>query len=400
MILADNGSPWYITGRQRPALRRRRAARAGRHHRPRPRGRRHDRAGQRALIPARQRRPPPTRTPATGASFAHDRTIDRHCRPSPASSTCTPDSRRRDPVRHLRSASARRSRPRSGPRRLRLARHRPRARRRRPKADLLGQPARDRARRRRRPSSGRSPASGCGSGARSTSARTGSWSRAWTSRSRPARRSRSCATRPTACAGSRSRRAAPGSASSATPRSRRSTSGSSGIIQIESPSAVEHAAEIAAIDGVDVLFVGPTDLSHSLGVPGRSTIRRYLDATRHVVAAAEAAGKAPGSCCATRRRCRATASSGSGSSASARTGRSSADGARAVLAATRPDRPRRAGQPPRSATSASSGVAGSGAPRGRGAVWATTTPTRISPAPSSWIGVKALIEDHERRARR
>ena len=42
-----------------------------------------------------------------------------------------------------------------------------------------------------------------------------------------------------------------------------------GIIQIESPSAVEHAPEIAAIDGVDVLFVGPTDLSHSLGVPGR-----------------------------------------------------------------------------------------------------------------------------------
>ena len=41
-----------------------------------------------------------------------------------------------------------------------------------------------------------------------------------------------------------------------------------GIIQIESPSAVEHAAEIAAIDGVDVLFVGPTDLSHSLGRPG------------------------------------------------------------------------------------------------------------------------------------
>ena len=42
-----------------------------------------------------------------------------------------------------------------------------------------------------------------------------------------------------------------------------------GIIQIESRSAVDHAAEIAAIDGVDVLFVGPTDLSHSLGHPGQ-----------------------------------------------------------------------------------------------------------------------------------
>ena len=55
-----------------------------------------------------------------------------------------------------------------------------------------------------------------------------------------------------------------------------------GIIQIESRSAVEHAAEIAAIDGVDVLFVGPTDLSHSLGIPGRFDDPVYLDALRHV----------------------------------------------------------------------------------------------------------------------
>ena len=67
-----------------------------------------------------------------------------------------------------------------------------------------------------------------------------------------------------------------------------------GIIQVESPSAVEHAAEIAAIDGVDVLFVGPTDLSHSLGVPGRFDDPRYLDALRAVTAATEAAGKTAG----------------------------------------------------------------------------------------------------------
>ena len=67
-----------------------------------------------------------------------------------------------------------------------------------------------------------------------------------------------------------------------------------GIIQIESPSAVEHAAEIAAIDGVDVLFVGPTDLSHSLGIPGRFDDSAYLDALRHVATSAEAAGKAAG----------------------------------------------------------------------------------------------------------
>src|SRR6478752_1036858 len=67
-----------------------------------------------------------------------------------------------------------------------------------------------------------------------------------------------------------------------------------GIIQIESRSAVEHVAEIAAIDGVDVLFVGPTDLSHSLGVPGRFDDPTYLDALRRVTAAADAAGKAAG----------------------------------------------------------------------------------------------------------
>ncbi|MFL5677194.1 MAG: HpcH/HpaI aldolase family protein [Chloroflexota bacterium] len=67
-----------------------------------------------------------------------------------------------------------------------------------------------------------------------------------------------------------------------------------GIIQIESPSAVEHAAEIAAIDGVDVLFVGPADLSHSLGMPGGFDERVYLEAIEHVAAVAEAAGKAAG----------------------------------------------------------------------------------------------------------
>jgi 2-keto-3-deoxy-L-rhamnonate aldolase RhmA len=67
-----------------------------------------------------------------------------------------------------------------------------------------------------------------------------------------------------------------------------------GIIQVESPSAVEHAAEIAAIDGVDVLFIGPTDLTHSMGIPGRFDDARYLAALERVVAAAEGAGKATG----------------------------------------------------------------------------------------------------------
>ena len=67
-----------------------------------------------------------------------------------------------------------------------------------------------------------------------------------------------------------------------------------GIIQIESPSAVERAAAIAALDGADVLFVGPTDLSHSLGVPGQFTSPVYLAALERVVSAANDAGKATG----------------------------------------------------------------------------------------------------------
>jgi 4-hydroxy-2-oxoheptanedioate aldolase len=67
-----------------------------------------------------------------------------------------------------------------------------------------------------------------------------------------------------------------------------------GIIQIESRSALECAHDIAALDGVDVLFVGPTDLSHSLGIPGQFTSAVYLEALERVVSAANSEGKATG----------------------------------------------------------------------------------------------------------
>jgi len=67
-----------------------------------------------------------------------------------------------------------------------------------------------------------------------------------------------------------------------------------GIIQIESPSAVREADAIAAIDGVDVLFVGPADLSHSLGVPGQFDHASYLAALDTVVTACRHHGKSAG----------------------------------------------------------------------------------------------------------
>ncbi|HJW21364.1 MAG TPA: aldolase/citrate lyase family protein [Candidatus Limnocylindrales bacterium] len=67
-----------------------------------------------------------------------------------------------------------------------------------------------------------------------------------------------------------------------------------GIVQVESPGALRDAGDIAAIDGVDVLFVGPADLSHSLGVPGQFGDPTYEAALRSVVAACRSNGKAAG----------------------------------------------------------------------------------------------------------
>jgi 2-dehydro-3-deoxyglucarate aldolase/4-hydroxy-2-oxoheptanedioate aldolase len=67
-----------------------------------------------------------------------------------------------------------------------------------------------------------------------------------------------------------------------------------GVVQIESRGAVVAADEIAALEPVDVLFVGPADLSHALGVPGRFDDPAYLEAIRGVVAACERHGKSAG----------------------------------------------------------------------------------------------------------
>lgn len=66
------------------------------------------------------------------------------------------------------------------------------------------------------------------------------------------------------------------------------------IAQIETPAAVANIEEIAAVDGVDVLFVGPTDLTYNLGVPDQFDHPDYIAAQKRVVAAAKAAGKAAG----------------------------------------------------------------------------------------------------------
>lgn len=66
------------------------------------------------------------------------------------------------------------------------------------------------------------------------------------------------------------------------------------MLQVESGAALEAAAHIAAIDGVDVLFVGPTDLTHSLGIPGAIDHAAYRAAVERVGRAASDSGKAAG----------------------------------------------------------------------------------------------------------
>jgi 2-dehydro-3-deoxyglucarate aldolase len=61
------------------------------------------------------------------------------------------------------------------------------------------------------------------------------------------------------------------------------------IVQIETSESLRNVDEIAAVPGVDVLFVGPRDLSSALGVPAQFTSAEYLSALEAVVTAAKAA---------------------------------------------------------------------------------------------------------------
>ena len=57
---------------------------------------------------------------------------------------------------------------------------------------------------------------------------------------------------------------------------------------------MENADAIAALDGVDCLWVGHFDLSCSLGIPGQFEHKDFLDAIDTVVRACRKHGKATG----------------------------------------------------------------------------------------------------------
>ncbi len=66
------------------------------------------------------------------------------------------------------------------------------------------------------------------------------------------------------------------------------------ILQIEHRKALEALAEIAAVDGVDALLVGPYDLSASLGVPGDLSHPLMRQAFKHIKGVARRQGVAIG----------------------------------------------------------------------------------------------------------
>ena len=62
------------------------------------------------------------------------------------------------------------------------------------------------------------------------------------------------------------------------------------IVQVETQQALDNLDAILAVPHIDLVFVGPTDLSQSFGVPGQPTHPRVVAALENVVARAGAAG--------------------------------------------------------------------------------------------------------------
>ena len=66
------------------------------------------------------------------------------------------------------------------------------------------------------------------------------------------------------------------------------------VAQIETREAVENLEEISSVEGIDVLFIGPADLSASYGRLGNPRDPVVQGAIERVLKAAKEAGLAPG----------------------------------------------------------------------------------------------------------
>ncbi len=60
---------------------------------------------------------------------------------------------------------------------------------------------------------------------------------------------------------------------------------------IETVDGLNNVEEIAAVEGVDVIWIGHSDLSASMGIPGQYKSQAFQDAQKRIIAAGKKAGK-------------------------------------------------------------------------------------------------------------
>lgn len=66
------------------------------------------------------------------------------------------------------------------------------------------------------------------------------------------------------------------------------------IVQIETQQGLDNLEGIAAVEGIDAIFIGPADLSASIGYPGNMTAEPVKAAIRDAIERVTAAGKPAG----------------------------------------------------------------------------------------------------------
>lgn len=66
------------------------------------------------------------------------------------------------------------------------------------------------------------------------------------------------------------------------------------MLQIESPTGVKNAEKMLDIEGIDAVFIGPSDLSQSMGIMGQLNHPDFIAAVDHVISSAKASGKYSG----------------------------------------------------------------------------------------------------------
>jgi 4-hydroxy-2-oxoheptanedioate aldolase len=65
-------------------------------------------------------------------------------------------------------------------------------------------------------------------------------------------------------------------------------------VQLEHAEAVHNVDAILAVEGIDVFFIGPSDLSQSMGFPGNPKAPAVAEAIDATLAKIVAAGRVPG----------------------------------------------------------------------------------------------------------